>query len=113
MQSRKNSFIESLSQVLVGYLVAVVGQLLIFPLFDISVSLASNLIIGLWFAIIAVAKSYAIRRWFNKKTEVTKSHVAVENKGLKREDAVNWRAHPKDFFDDEENLPMMLRRQSD
>lgn len=93
MQSRKNSFIESLSQVVVGYAVAVIGQLLIFPIFDISVSLASNLIIGLWFAIIAVAKSYAIRRWFNNKTEAIPPYdLPICN---------------------EENLPASLRRQAD
>ena len=112
MQSRKNSFIESLSQVVVGYIVAITGQLLIYPYFDINISLVSNLIIGLCFAIIAVTKSYAIRRLFNEKTEVNELHVDSKNNGLSRQTAIDYMTYNKSIYN-EENLPMMLRRQAD
>ena len=67
MQSRYQSFIEALLNVLIGYVVALISQLLIFPLFGIKVSFSENLLIGGYFTIISIVRSYAIRRWFNAK----------------------------------------------
>lgn len=64
-QSRKWSFIESCVNVLVGYGIAVASQVLIFPLFDIHVPLRANLLIGLFFTIISIIRSYVLRRAFN------------------------------------------------
>lgn len=66
-QSRLHSFIESVTNVAIGYGVAVVSQLLVFPMFDIHVTVSDNLMIGAWFTAISIVRSYAIRRWFNKK----------------------------------------------
>lgn len=67
MQTRTQSFIESVVNVLIGYTVALISQLLIFPLFDIHVTFTDNLLIGLWFTVISIIRSYIIRRWFNAK----------------------------------------------
>lgn len=67
MQSKKHSLIESVSNVLIGYLVALFSQLLIFPFFDIDVSLSDNVLIGLWFTLISIVRSYTLRRFFNRK----------------------------------------------
>ena len=67
-QSRLQSAIESTTNVAVGYAVAVISQLLIFPLFNIHVSLTDNLLIGGYFTLISLARSYALRRLFNSKT---------------------------------------------
>jgi hypothetical protein len=64
-QSRLGSLLESIANIAVGYGVAVASQLLIFPLFGIHIPLSDNLLIGVWFTIISLARSYAIRRWFN------------------------------------------------
>ena len=48
----------------VGVAVAVASQMLIFPLFDINVPLADNLLIGLYFTIISIARSYTVRRFY-------------------------------------------------
>ena len=69
MQTRKHSAIESTANVVIGYLVAVFSQVLVFPLFDIHIPLGDNLLIGLWFTGISLARSYTIRRWFTKRTE--------------------------------------------
>lgn len=69
IQSRRHSLIESVTNVVVGYLVAVFSQVVIFPLFDIHIPLADNFLIGLWFTAISIARSYAIRRLFTKRTE--------------------------------------------
>jgi len=65
MQSRLGSLIESAANVAIGYGVAVVSQLAIFPLFGIHIPLADNLLIGAWFTAISLARSYVVRRAFN------------------------------------------------
>ena len=64
-QTRKGSIIEAAINVLIGYGVAVCSQIIIFPLFDVNIPLADNFLIGLWFTLISLARSYIIRRWFN------------------------------------------------
>lgn len=65
MQTRLQSAIESLSQVTTGYLVGLLTQFVVFPLYGLEVTLAANLQIGAWFTLVMVAKSYAVRRGFN------------------------------------------------
>lgn len=67
MQTRLQSLAESVVNIVIGYAVAVASQLLIFPLFDIHITLNDNLLIGLWFTAISLIRSYVIRRWFNAK----------------------------------------------
>jgi hypothetical protein len=66
MQSRLHSLIESCANVLIGYLVALGGQMIVFPLVDLDVSLSQNLTIGVAFTAISLARSYCVRRLFNR-----------------------------------------------
>ena len=63
-QSRLMSLAESLANVLVGYGVAVVTQMLVFPLFGLAVTVTENLLIGLIFTAVSIVRSYALRRSF-------------------------------------------------
>ena len=63
-QSRVMSLVESVANVIVGYGVAVVTQILIFPMFGLRTTLAQNLLMGLAFSLISVARSFALRRAF-------------------------------------------------
>ena len=63
-QSRLMSLVESLANVLVGYGVAVVTQMLVFPLFGLAVTVTENLLIGLIFTAVSIVRSYALRRGF-------------------------------------------------
>jgi len=65
-QSRRRSVCESVANVAIGYGVVLASQLLVFPLYDIHVSLSTNIGIGLWFTVISLARSYALRRLFNR-----------------------------------------------
>jgi hypothetical protein len=65
-QSRRMSLIEALSNVAIGYGVAVLTQIAVFPLFDLQVSLGDNLLIGALFTLVSVARSYAVRRMFER-----------------------------------------------
>ena len=65
MQSKKRSFIEAVTNVLVGYLVAVISNLIVLPLFGYQVSLFDGFAIGVVFTVISLIRSYMIRRVFN------------------------------------------------
>ena len=64
-QSPLQSMVESFANILVGWGVALISQVLLFPLFQIHVSLKTNLWISIWFTIISLIRSYALRRYFN------------------------------------------------
>ena len=72
MQTKYQSLIESLTNILIGYLTALLSQVLIFPLFDIYVTFQDNLLIGLYFTIISLLRSYLVRRYFNKRIDSDK-----------------------------------------
>lgn len=67
MQTRLESLIESIINIAIGYFVALVSQLMIFPLFDVHLTLTDNLLIGAWFTGVSLIRSYVIRRWFNAR----------------------------------------------
>lgn len=66
-QSRLRSFVESVTNVVIGYTVALLTQILVFPLFDINIPMSDNVLIGIIFTFVSIARSYIIRRFFNKK----------------------------------------------
>jgi len=67
MQTKTQSLIESITNIAIGYSVAVVSQLAVFPLFNINVTIQDNLMIGLYFTVISLVRSYVVRRYFNKR----------------------------------------------
>ena len=66
-QTRLGSLIEALINIAIGYGVALASQIVIFPLFDIHISLSTNMWIGAWFTVVSLVRSYVIRRWFNAR----------------------------------------------
>ncbi len=63
-QTRWMSFVESVANVLVGYGVAVLTQMLVFPLFGMRASVSDNLLIGVIFTVVSLARSFTLRRVF-------------------------------------------------
>ena len=72
MQSKKFSLIESVTNVAVGYIVALLSQIIIFPVFGITATIKDNLMIGLFFTLVSIIRSYILRRIFNKIKEDSK-----------------------------------------
>ena len=66
MQSRRQSLIETITNVVVGYALAVLTQIVVFPWFGLKVSLNDNLAIGALFVMISLLRSYALRRLFER-----------------------------------------------
>lgn len=67
-QSKKHSAIESATNILVGYLVALGSQIVIFPMFGIQATLRDNMLIGAFFTVVSLVRSYVLRRIFNMVT---------------------------------------------
>lgn len=63
-QSRRMSLIEAITNVAVGYALAVVTQIVVFPWFGLHASLGDNLALGLVFTAISLFRSYTLRRLF-------------------------------------------------
>lgn len=66
MQSRRMSLIEALVNIGIGYFISLAGQVVIFGAIGIKVSLGQDIMIGLFFTALSLARSYILRRIFNK-----------------------------------------------
>jgi hypothetical protein len=65
-QSRFMSGVETASNILVGYTIAVATQIIVFPLWGLHATLSQNFGIGATFTAISVVRLYLIRRLFNR-----------------------------------------------
>lgn len=64
-QSKKHSMLEAFTNVAIGYIIAILSQMLIYPYFNVHVNLQTNLLMGLCFTIVSLIRSYMLRRAFN------------------------------------------------
>ena len=67
MQSKKQSLIETLTSVFVGWLIGVILNLTILPLFDYNITVVDSLWVSLIFTVVSVIRGYVVRRIFNSK----------------------------------------------
>ena len=65
-QPRSMSFLEAVTNVAIGWLVALATQMLAFPMLGIQASLPQNLALSAIFTAVSLARSYVIRRLFNR-----------------------------------------------
>lgn len=66
MQPRLWSLIEVILNTVVGFIVAMLAQALIFPLYGFKSTAAENFQIAAFFTAISIIRSYWMRRLFNK-----------------------------------------------
>jgi len=76
MQTKMQSFIESANNILIGFIVAVGSQIIIFPMFDIHIELYENFQIALYFTLISLIRSYLLRRYYNRKHRMTNAETS-------------------------------------
>jgi hypothetical protein len=69
MQTKKQSFIESLTNTAIGFTISFISTFGIFPLVGLHTSAQQNLLITVYFTLISILRGYVIRRWFNKKAK--------------------------------------------
>ncbi len=67
-QTRTMSAVEAVANVAIGYGVALATQIAVFPLFGLAVAFGDNLALGAIFTAVSLARSYALRRLFNRRT---------------------------------------------
>lgn len=63
-QSRAMSMFEAVTNFIVGYVLAIATQLLVFPIFGLEAALKEHLAIGLAFVTVSLARGYLLRRVF-------------------------------------------------
>ena len=68
-QSKWGSFAESWANVAVGFSINYAGNLFILPLFGLHITPSKAFGVGIVFTFISVARSYTLRRIFNRHTE--------------------------------------------
>ena len=66
-QPRRMSLIEAVTNVVVGYVLAVATQIVVFPWFGLQPSLGENLALGLAFTSISLVRGYTLRRLFERR----------------------------------------------
>ena len=68
-QSRAMSLVEAATNVVVGYVLAIATQIVVFPWFGIEAALGEHLAIGLAFVGVSLARGYLLRRLFDRLHE--------------------------------------------
>ena len=63
-QTRLMSLVETATNIAVGFLISLVSQIYIFQAFGIHLALHDNVMITVYFTVISIVRSYALRRWF-------------------------------------------------
>lgn len=66
MQSRRMSLIESGANILVGFGISLISQIIIFEAHGVYFGIGTNAAITGYFTVISFIRSYALRRVFNK-----------------------------------------------
>lgn len=85
-QSRVMSLVEAIANVLVGFVLAVLTQITLFPMLELQVSVADNLLIGMIFTAVSIVRSFALRRLFeairarSEKTALASGSCAMSAK---------------------------------
>ena len=69
MQSKMESMIETLTSVFVGWIIGVILNMLVLPLFDYDVNLTDGVLISIIFTAVSVVRSYVVRRFFNSRSK--------------------------------------------
>ena len=67
MQSRLQSLIEVSVNIAIGFLVALLAQLVIFPMFGIHVEFYKDVMIAGCFTVVSMIRMYVLRRFFNQR----------------------------------------------
>jgi hypothetical protein len=65
-QSRRHSLAEAMTNTVVGLLVTLGAQLVVYPFYGATFTFSQNAQITLIFTALSIARSYILRRWFNR-----------------------------------------------
>ncbi|GAA3521651.1 hypothetical protein GCM10022393_40090 [Aquimarina addita] len=69
MQTKKQSFMESIFNVTVDFVITMVSLHIIFPVLEVENNSGKNIIITTYLTVLSILRNYLIRRYFNKKNK--------------------------------------------
>lgn len=75
-QTRLGSLFEALANVVIGFGINWTANMLILPLFGFYVTGGQAFGIGVFFTVISIVRSYALRRWFNARLHAAAERLA-------------------------------------
>lgn len=64
-QKKWVSFLEIVINISCGYFLAVIMQMILFPMFGVEISMAANFELAAIFTVVSILRSYVFRRIFN------------------------------------------------
>ena len=67
MQSKRESLVETLTNVSIGWFISFIANMLVLPLFGYNINLTDGVLISVIFTTISIVRGYMVRRWFNSK----------------------------------------------
>jgi hypothetical protein len=67
MQTKKQSFLESVTNTAIGFIISLASTFVIFPLMGLHSTAGKNIVITLFFTLVSILRGYVIRRFFNKR----------------------------------------------
>ena len=70
MQTKRQSLIETLTNVSIGWFISFIANMLVLPLFGYNINLTDGVLISIIFTVISIIRGYVVRRWFNSKEEL-------------------------------------------
>lgn len=65
MQKKRHSLLETVMSTAIGYVVAVLPQLVIYPWFGVHIDIHANMAMAGVFTVVSVIRGYWVRRLFN------------------------------------------------
>ena len=65
-QSKAMSFAEAVTNVVAGYGIALLTQLLLFPALGLTIAITENIVIAAVFTIVSLVRSFVLRRLFER-----------------------------------------------
>ena len=63
------SLVETVTNIVIGLVISLISQIIIFNAYGINLPINDNVAIVLWFTLISVIRSYTIRRLFNRRVK--------------------------------------------
>ena len=79
MQTRTGSFVEASAQTLIGYVINLGVQLVLYPVMGATFTFGQNLLIGCVFMVVSIVRGFVLRRWFNARLHAALTGVKNGN----------------------------------
>ena len=77
-QSRLSSAIEAVANVVIGFSINFIANMVILPLVGFHITASQNLFIGVLYTAVSLTRSYMIRRWFNARLHAVADKLSKE-----------------------------------